>query len=143
MLFQGEEHGERAPFLFFSDHVDARIADATREGRRREFAAFAAFGREVPDPQDPATFAASKLTREGDPPGLRELYAAALALRAELDGEEAHAEADGRRLTVRRGSYRILANLGDEDWRLDAEPLLTAGAVHDGALAPLAGAVVR
>ena len=44
------------------------IADATREGRRREFAAFAAFaGEEVPDPQDPATFARSKLTREARP----------------------------------------------------------------------------
>src|SRR5215211_6729106 len=143
MLFQGEEYGERAPFLFFSDHIDAKIADATREGRRREFATFAAFGREVPDPQDPATFAASKLTGEGKPPGLRELYAAALALRAGLAGEEAHAHADGPRLTVRRGGYRILANLGDEPWPLDADPVLAAGDVHDGALAPLAGAVVR
>ncbi len=47
---------------------------ATREGRRREFAAFARFaGEEVPDPQDPATFERSKLTRRGDP-ALRELY---------------------------------------------------------------------
>ena len=38
MLFQGEEYGERAPFQFFSDHIDPEIADATREGRRREFA---------------------------------------------------------------------------------------------------------
>jgi maltooligosyltrehalose trehalohydrolase len=143
MLFQGEEYGERAPFLFFSDHIDIKIAAATREGRRREFAAFAAFGQEVPDPQDPATFAASKLTRAGEPPGLRELYVAALALRAELAGEEAHAQADGRRLTVRRGPYRLLANLGEEPWPLDGEPVLAAGNVRDGALASLAGAVVR
>ena len=143
MLFQGEDYGERAPFLFFSDHIDAKIAEATRAGRRREFAAFAAFGREVPDPQDPETFLASKLTRQGEPAGLRELYAAALRLRAELAGEEADAQADGRRLTVRRGPYRILANLGDAPWPLDAEPALVAGDVHDGALAPLAGAVVR
>ena len=53
MLFQGEEYGERAPFQFFSDHIDPEIADATREGRRREFASFAEFsGEEVPDPQD-------------------------------------------------------------------------------------------
>ena len=45
MLFQGEEHGERAPFQFFSDHIDEEIAVATREGRRREFAAFAEFAR--------------------------------------------------------------------------------------------------
>ena len=45
MLFQGEEHGERAPFQFFSDHIDEEIAVATRDGRRREFAAFAEFAR--------------------------------------------------------------------------------------------------
>jgi maltooligosyltrehalose trehalohydrolase len=142
MLFQGEDYGETAPFRFFSDHIDEEIAVATREGRRREFAAFAAFGEEIPDPQDPATFAASKLTRTGEPPELRDLYAAALALRRELDGE-AHAAADGRRLTVRRGPYRILANFGDDPWPLDGDPVLTAGDVRDGALAPLAGAVVR
>ena len=43
MLFQGEEYGERAPFQFFTDHIDPEIADATREGRRREFASFAEF----------------------------------------------------------------------------------------------------
>jgi maltooligosyltrehalose trehalohydrolase len=143
MLFQGEEYGERAPFQFFSDHIDAEIAAATREGRRREFAAFAAFGREVPDPQDPDTFAASKLTRTGEPPGLRELHTAALALRHELGNVEAEAGHEQRRLTVRRGEYRILANFSDAPWPLDAEPVLTAGEVRDGALAPLAGAVLR
>jgi maltooligosyltrehalose trehalohydrolase len=143
LLFEGEEYGERAPFRFFSDHIDEEIATATREGRRREFAAFAAFGEEIPDPQDPMTFEHSKLTREGEPAGLRDLYAAALRMRAELAGEEAHAEADGRRLTIRRGRYRILANLGTEPWPLDGTPVLTAGEVRDGALAPLAGAVLR
>ena len=53
------------------------------------------------------------------------------------------AGADGRRLTVRRGPYRILANFGDDPWPLDGEPVLTAGDVSGGALAPLAGAVLR
>jgi maltooligosyltrehalose trehalohydrolase len=143
MLFQGEDYGERAPFRFFSDHIDPEIATATREGRRREFAAFAAFGEQVPDPQDPATFEISKLTRSGGPAGMRELYRSVLSLRAELGGDEARAEADERRLTVRRGPYRILANFGDEPWTLDGEPVLAAGDVRDGALQPLAGAVVR
>ena len=143
MLFQGEEYGEQAPFLFFSDHVDAEIAAATREGRRREFAAFDAFGREVPDPQDRATFTASKLSRRGAPDGLRELYRAALALRQELAGIEAEAHADGARLTVRRGPLRILANFGEEPWPLPGEPVLTAGPVQDGALGHLGGAVLR
>ena len=145
MLFQGEEYGERAPFQFFSDHIDAEIATATREGRRREFAAFAAFGEEIPDPQDPATFERSKLTRDGEPAGLRELYRGrARAARASWPATEARGAAlDGRRLTVRRGPYRILANFGDEPWPLDGEPVLAAGDVRDGALRPLAGAVVR
>ena len=145
MLFQGEEHGEIAPFRFFSDHIDPDIADATREGRRREFAAFASFGRQIPDPQDPMTFHDSKLTRRGEPAGLRALYRDALALRPRLNAEaaEAAARVEDRRLTVERGRYRLLANFGDEPWPLDgAEPLLTAGDVRDGALHRLAGAVI-
>ena len=75
MLFMGEEYGEEAPFQFFSDHIDEDIAQATREGRRAEFASFAAFaGQEIPDPQDGATFERSKLTRRRDP-ALSDLYA--------------------------------------------------------------------
>ena len=66
LLFMGEEYGERAPFQFFSDHIDPKIAEATRRGRREEFAAFSQFAHEeIPDPQDPATFERSKLTRSG------------------------------------------------------------------------------
>jgi maltooligosyltrehalose trehalohydrolase len=113
MLFMGEEHGERAPFQFFSDHIDRRIADATRDGRRREFAAFAEFaGEEVPDPQDPATFERSKLTRRGSSK-LRTLYRALLTARRELP----HGDVDGvafdeerKWLCVRRGPYTLAMN---------------------------------
>ena len=44
---------------------------------------------------------------------------------------------------MHRGPNRILANFSDEPWPLDGEPVLTAGEIRDGALAPLAGAVVR
>ena len=30
LVFMGEEHDERAPFQFFTDHTDSVIADATR-----------------------------------------------------------------------------------------------------------------
>ena len=75
MLFMGEEYGEPAPFQFFSNHIDPDIAEATRTGRRQEFARFAAFGdaNEIPDPEDPATFERSKLTREVDP-AILDLY---------------------------------------------------------------------
>ena len=94
MLFMGEEHGERAPFQFFSDHIDKRMADATREGRREEFAAFAEFaGEEVPDPQDPAHLRAL----QADPPRQHE---AARALR----GPPARAA----RAAARRRQHRVL-----------------------------------
>jgi 1,4-alpha-glucan branching enzyme len=50
MLFMGEEWGSKAPFPFFCDfHGD--LADAVRQGRRKEFAgAYAKYGDEIPDP---------------------------------------------------------------------------------------------
>jgi maltooligosyltrehalose trehalohydrolase len=155
MLFQGEEYGENAPFMFFSDHIDEEIAEATREGRRREFAAFAEFrGREVPDPQDPATFEESKLTRTGEPEGLRDLYAALLSVRRELPPGDADAiEFDEHAgwLRVRRGPYALVANFSRTDTHVPldgaAEPAVTTGhlTLEPGyaVLGPLSGALVR
>lgn len=61
MLFQGEEWGATSPFQFFTDFGDEGLADAVRNGRRGEFEAFGWDRSEIPDPQDPATFARSKL----------------------------------------------------------------------------------
>jgi maltooligosyltrehalose trehalohydrolase len=116
MLFQGEEYGEDAPFLFFTDHIDEEIADATRDGRRREFAGFAAFaGEEVPDPQALETFDRSKLTRREDPE-LAALYHDLLRVRKDLaPGDVTLAEHDEESgiLRVERGSHVIVANVGD------------------------------
>lgn len=60
LLFMGEEYGETAPFLYFVSHTDADLIEAVRNGRQREFAAFAWQGT-PPDPQDEATFLRSKL----------------------------------------------------------------------------------
>jgi maltooligosyltrehalose trehalohydrolase len=144
MLFQGEEHGEDAPFQFFTDHIDPDIAEATREGRRREFAAFAAFaGEEVPDPQDPATFERSKLTGTGSPEGIGELYRRLLALRRELPpGDVTDVRLEGRVLTVTRGPYRMHMNFSDQpSLAPEGEVVL---ATHDGPGLPAwAGVVVR
>jgi len=154
MLFMGEEYGEPAPFQFFSDHIDEEIAVATRDGRRREFAAFAQFaGEQVPDPQDPATFERSKLTRERDPQ-LAELYARLLALRRELPRARRvateHDEAAGW-LTVDRGPYRLACNFADEPRAVPAGDrgeivLATDGAQLAGGdvtLGPKTGALLR
>jgi maltooligosyltrehalose trehalohydrolase len=117
MLFMGEEYGERAPFQFFSDHIDEEIATATREGRRREFAAFAEFGEEIPDPQAPETFEASKLTRERDPQ-LAELYRRLLEVRREIPTEELSTiewDEDARWLRVLRPPhFELVCNFSAE-----------------------------
>ncbi|GAC1319654.1 MAG: malto-oligosyltrehalose trehalohydrolase [Acidimicrobiales bacterium] len=55
LLYMGEEWGTTSPFPYFVDHTDADLADAVREGRRREFAAFGWDPMSIPDPQDPQT----------------------------------------------------------------------------------------
>src|SRR4029079_4227011 len=111
MLFMGEEYGEDAPFQFFTDHIDPSIAEATREGRRAEFAAFPSFsGEEVPDPQAPATFRRSILTRKADPE-LAALYRNLVHLRPGLPPGRAEAFWNERGIRVRRGSFEMIANL--------------------------------
>ncbi len=134
MLWMGEEYGERAPFQFFCDHIDEEIATATREGRRREFASFAAFaGEEVPDPQDPATFERSKLTRKKDE-RLLELHRELLRARRELRPGDAQAFGDeeGRWVRVVRGDYELCMNFGNE-------PVLVPSAAGTVILATHAG----
>jgi maltooligosyltrehalose trehalohydrolase len=150
----GEEHGEAAPFLFFSDHIDEEIAVATREGRRREFAAFAEFAAEqVPDPQDPETFRGSKLTRAGEPAGLRELYVRLLEARRAIGPGEAAAEYDEHAgwLKVRRGDHLVLANFARRPVHVPVDrPLELLLATHHATVEPghmvlpaLAGALLR
>ncbi len=61
LLFMGEEFGATQPFLYFTDHQAAELADAVREGRRAEFARFSAFAdpatrERIPDPNAEQTF---------------------------------------------------------------------------------------
>jgi len=65
LLFMGEEFGASTPFLFFCE-FGPELAAAVTRGRREEFGKFARFRdpavqATIPDPNDPATFAASKL----------------------------------------------------------------------------------
>ncbi len=106
LLFMGEESNESRPFQYFTDHVDPLIAEATRTGRKREFAAFTSFsGTAIPDPQSAGTFEASKLT--GGP--VDPFYAELIALRRELP-RELSLSADGGRLAMRRGNVELVAD---------------------------------
>ena len=56
MLFMGEEWASARPFQFFCD-FEGELAQAVRDGRRREFAKFPAFADpdvrdRIPDPND-------------------------------------------------------------------------------------------
>jgi maltooligosyltrehalose trehalohydrolase len=117
LVFMGEEYGERNPFQFFTDHIDPAIARATREGRKREFARFRGFTGELPDPQDPATFERSKLSRREDPE-VRAVYERFLKLRRELP-REVRTSVDGDVLRVRRGSFELAVDFGSRTWRLN------------------------
>ena len=75
LLFMGEERSSRTPFQFFTDH-HGELAVAVREGRRREFGDFAAFGGEqIPDPNAQETFERSRPVPNGDDSPYRKLLA--------------------------------------------------------------------
>ncbi|MDD5657832.1 MAG: alpha-amylase family glycosyl hydrolase, partial [Elusimicrobia bacterium] len=110
LLFMGQEYGETAPFLYFVDHSDPGLAAAVREGRRREFERFR-WKKPPPDPQDPGTFARSKLNwdlrRAGRHAVLLDFHRTLLRLRrrtpswSRLDREGTRAEADAARRLLR------------------------------------------
>jgi maltooligosyltrehalose trehalohydrolase len=153
MLFMGEEYGEQAPFQFFSDHIDKKIAEATRTGRRQEFAAFASFGEEIPDPQDPETFERSKLSRIRDE-RLVALYRRLIETRRALGHAEAsdvRFDEQQRWLTVRRGEFELVCNFAPGVSRIPCEGTTIELCTHqtrppDGGrieLPPLSGALLR
>jgi maltooligosyltrehalose trehalohydrolase len=110
LLFMGEEHDESAPFQFFTDHIDPFIADATREGRKQEFAAFTSFsGEEVPDPQATSTFDRSKISH----PSYDPFYAELIALRRELP-RDLEVQLAMPVLTLRRGDVTLVADLAEK-----------------------------
>jgi maltooligosyltrehalose trehalohydrolase len=88
LVFMGEEQASTSPFQFFTDH-HGELAEAVREGRRKEFAGFAAFSdpaqrARIPDPNAAETFARSRPEPDGEKQVAREaLYRELLALRRE------------------------------------------------------------
>src|SRR5262245_6221062 len=128
MLFQGEEWGAETPFLYFTDHADAALGRAVSEGRRLEFAAFGWDPADVPDPQDPRTFARSTLdwaeSRVGWHADLLAWYRELIGLRRKtpalsdprLDQTSVEYDQRGGWLVVRRGPIAVACNLGVVAW---------------------------
>jgi maltooligosyltrehalose trehalohydrolase len=138
LLFMDEEFGSDQPFLFFTDYT-GDLANAVREGRRREFARFASFSDEkrraqIPDPNAPETFAASSPpTDSAAQPDAHErldwmhFYKSALTVRAKLITPRiAHAKALGATVLSAPG-HDGDANAVLARWRLgDGETLSIA-----------------
>jgi maltooligosyltrehalose trehalohydrolase len=126
MLFQGEEFGAATPFQYFTNHEEPELARAVSEGRRREFAAFGWKIADIPDPQDPETFARSKLNwteLEREPhASLLAWHKQLIALRrrtpeftdGRLDQVEVRFSEGEQWLTFRRGEYVIALNVSQE-----------------------------
>lgn len=134
LLFMGEEWGSQQPFLYFTDHHD-ELADAVRQGRRDEFAAFSKFTdatqrESIPDPNALETFTqsipdfASRDTPAGR--GWLEFYRSLLDIRQQKivphlpNSCSAGASVIGARavsaswLLGNQSELRIELNLGDE-----------------------------
>ncbi len=129
LLFMGDSGGSRSPFLFFTDFHD-ELADAVREGRRGEFAKFAAFAdpekrAAIPDPNAPATYEKSRPLDGPHAASWAALYRDLIAVRREqivprLKGtRSAGAEVSGDRAVTARwrmgdgALLTIVVNLGD------------------------------
>jgi maltooligosyltrehalose trehalohydrolase len=123
MIFQGEEWGASTPFQYFTDHQDPNLAQAVREGRQREFAAFGWKPEDIPNPQARETFEQSKLDweeRSREPHrSLLEWHRDLIKLRrcvpaladARLDRIRIALDEGKRWLTVERGPVLVACNL--------------------------------
>jgi malto-oligosyltrehalose trehalohydrolase len=142
MLLMGEEFSASSPFLFFCD-FGADLADAVRDGRRREFSAFARFADEaaqleIPDPNLESTFLASKLKwNEVADPGRSEwhtLYSDLLEIRRKKIMPHLKGAAGSARFEIERGwlavdwilpdktRLHLRANFSELPWPLSPLP---------------------
>ncbi|KMQ80352.1 Malto-oligosyltrehalose trehalohydrolase [Candidatus Burkholderia pumila] len=161
LLFMEEQYGSKQPFLFFTDYHD-ELADAVREGRRKEFAKFSAFTDEkrraqIPDPNSVKTFEMSSSrideTKQDEEDRLDWLrfYRSALTVRAKLiaprlkDAKALGAQVIGDKAVVARWklgnseTLGIALNLDDKPVALKNQPqgkvvFETPSRAQDGAL---------
>lgn len=139
MLFQGEEWGAGTPFQYFTDHSEPELAEAVRQGRRREFAAFGWDPERIPDPQAESTFVASKLDWEElsqpDPGQLLQFYQKLIELRKTqpslqsdaLEAVRVEFDEQDRWLALDRGEIAVLANFSESHQQLHLERIALVG----------------
>jgi maltooligosyltrehalose trehalohydrolase len=125
MIFMGEEWGATTPWQFFTSHPEPELGEQVREGRLAEFEQMEWDTSAVPDPQDPATFAASKLdwSELTEPPQsqLLDLTTRLLKIRRtypdftdpRFDAGRAESDDEVGWLLLERGSTTLVVNFGD------------------------------
>jgi len=136
LLFMGEEWGCRQPFLFFCDFA-GELGEAVREGRRAEFARFAAFAdpkarARIPDPLAEQTFKRSVLrwkdARSAQGRDWLSHYRQLLEVRRTEIASRRFGPGRYRMLGARafevtwEGGLALLANCGKESTGIDALP---------------------
>jgi malto-oligosyltrehalose trehalohydrolase len=135
LLFMGEEWGCHQPFLFFCD-FEGELGEAVRNGRREEFARFAAFAdpkarARIPDPLSEQTFKRSVLrwkdSRSATGRSWLAHYKKLLDLRKAEIAPRTFPPGNYRMLGERAfeaawGGLTLLANCGDSSIELDGAP---------------------
>ncbi len=124
MLFMGEEWAASTPWQYFTSHEEPELAEAVREGRRREFAPHGWASDDVPDPQASSTVAASTLdwsesVSAETHSAMLDWYRSLIALRRaepwlsdpRLDLVSVAYDAEARWVVVTRGPLRVVVNL--------------------------------
>jgi len=154
MLWMGEEWGASTPWQFFTSHPEPDLAATVGPGRVEEFAQHEWPAEHVPDPQDPETFARSRLDwselDDDKHADLLDWHRRLIALRRDrseltdprLDQVAVTYSEDDQWLAVSRGTLRVAVNLSPDRQAvpLDGSPrgvLLTStpGFVYrDGAI---------
>jgi len=125
MLFMGEEWAASTPWQFFASFPDPDLADAVRNGRRREFGRHGWGESDVPDPMDVATFERSKLdwseASTGEHAEILELHKSLIALRREhpelsdpsLANFSVEVADDDSWIVMHRGPFQVRVDFSD------------------------------
>ena len=148
MVFMGEEWGASSPWLYFADFQDECLRQSVREGRKRDFAHFG-FGDDVPNPEDPATFEASKLKweelEEPEHETMLDWYRKLIHLRrktlslnlGDTERMEVCYNGEGKWIRTDRGDIRTVINFADTSTPFEmpstADLLLSSGAAPERA----------
>jgi maltooligosyltrehalose trehalohydrolase len=145
MVFMGEEWAASTPWQYFTDFQDPEMGRAVSEGRRAEFAEHGWAEGEVPDPQEESTRDASVLRWDeidsvenggehggGEHRAMLDWYRRLIALRrsepdladSDLAAVAVERDVEAGWVVMRRGAFRVVANLAAEEVQVPLEGTL-------------------